>query len=844
MKKIIVFFTFAFILVFGFAFISHTEVKATGENDGKTVTTVGAAIRTAEPAGLRFAGEVSEAFVGTSVEYGFVITKGTVTKDTLLTRLAGSTANKVDAGDLDGQNRFYVSVINIPAKGYDTELTVLAYVEVDGAITYADSIVTRSILDVATVEVEDNSNDNAFINRIYNTSTFVLNGGEFTPTASAVVGAYKAGGDGGSGLTLSPKGNNYSNNWWYRVCLEKTGYDSHLYKVVATYAGGSSAIANKDIPVDYDYILAGYSGSYVTQATNIGNCEYVFISALATGAQIKASDDVELLLCGNANAAYPINDSTSLPNARRDHYTFNGWYGNVGLTGDTITTKLGNGAETFYAKWTPVNHTLSYDLQGGKVDGNSSLDNTIFTIESGAIALPIASRMSKTDYTFVEWNTRADGTGTSITELPAGSHANTTVYAIWASDIPIEVSLSSADSTLITEISPNKFVKSDFTAGRFTINGNPYTAGTQLFSSISAAIASAAANDVIYVFPGTYADNLTIGTSNLTIVGSNGLLELTHSSVFDESAANNAKITGTITVSSSTSNIILRGFLLKAKVTLSGVSTFALKNCVLSASSSVDGPVTVDAASNALVFDHIYQLGSGARCFYIKANVNGFDMQNCAVLDAATVNLAGSNNLDFVRFGSGTESQVYGTVVFKNNYVRACQSGLQVRNAKCNAKTTTFTIEGNYFYKVPAAVYLGAGSYAPASSTSVSYNISKNTFIDCGSKANDWDVIVVCAATNTNIQIHNNALIDSFKTNTGSKTDYVIKVRANEGTISCSNNYFEGTTGPISNVLNATGVSQLDTSTSTTTANAYEPYQVVEINSSIYIYGVNLSQEN
>ena len=242
MKKIVVFFTFVLILVFGFAFASHVEVKATGENDGKTVTTVGAAIRTAEPAGLRFAGEVSEAFVGSSVEYGFVITKGTVTKDALLERLASSSASKVNAGDLDAQNRFYLSVVNIPAKGYDTDLTALAYVEVDGNITYADAVLTRSILDIATIEVETNGSDNEFVNRIYNTSTFVLNGGELSGNGTFNIGAYNSGNSGTSGVTLCTlaKRTDGSGFYWRKVSLKRTGLDSHLFTIVENVPSGSN----------------------------------------------------------------------------------------------------------------------------------------------------------------------------------------------------------------------------------------------------------------------------------------------------------------------------------------------------------------------------------------------------------------------------------------------------------------------------------------------------------------------------------------------------------------------------------------------------------------------------
>lgn len=677
MKKIIVFFTFAFILVFGFAFISHTEVKATGENDGKTVTTVGAAIRTAEPAGLRFAGEVSEAFVGTSVEYGFVITKGTVTKDALLTKLAGSTANKVDAGDLDGQNRFYLSVINIPAKGYDTELTALAYVEVDGAITYADSVVTRSILDVATVEVEDNSNDNAFINRIYNTSTFVLNGGKFVPTTSAVVGAYEAGSAGSSGLTLSPKGNNQSNNWWYRVCLEKTGYDSHLYRVVATYAGGSSAIANKDIPVDYDYILAGYSGSYVTQATNIGNCDYVYISALAAGAEIKASDDFELLLSGNANEAYPINDGATLPNVTKDYYTFNGWYDNSSFTGSVVSTKSTNNAETFYAKYTPINYTLFYDLQGGQSGGSSSLDDVTFTVESSAIVLPLADTMTKEDNTFLGWYDNPSGSGEPITQIAAGSHENRTVYAVWEADVIEDLPLGSLDIATFNAKNIDIIVKSGL-SGKYKATGaglaSSYnsivynttggTAFTSLVDAVTYLNTEGISNKTIYVFTGSYSGDFTVSTANTSIVGPYYNVLGTGS----RASGSEANISGIITVGAD--GFTLRGVKFsgtgKAITWGTTISNLTIENVVSTASGkSTSGGRTAiiasDSAANNIVIRGLKLTctGTGGRnAIAIYGKVTGFTIENSSLTNGATSNSAS----EVIRI-----STIAGVVLVKNN---------------------------------------------------------------------------------------------------------------------------------------------------------------------------------
>ena len=517
MKKIVLFLVLLISFVFGLSFAYNTEVKATGENDGKTVTTVGASIRTADPAGLRFEGQVSEAFEGTVVTYGFVLTKGTVTKSVLLERLAASNAITENAGELDANNKFYVSVVNIPAMGYDTNITALAYVDVDGEKTYADDVVVRNIQALATHEVEVNSNDNAFINRIYNTSTFNLNGGAFAAAETGVVGAYNGGSGGDVGLTFAEKGVAASNSYWYRVCLKRTVYNN-IYEVTGTYSTDGTVL-NKDISVDYDYLLSGHGNTVgaVAKATSIGTYDYVYVSACAVGAIIRADNNIEMLKGGRLY----LESGQTLPSATKDYYTFNGWYDNALFTGDTITTQASTSNLTYYAKYTPVNYTLSYDLQGGLVDGNSSLASDTFTIESDAISLPAEGRMSREDYEFVEWNTRSDASGDTITSIPAGSHANITVYAIWASAAPTHVDLSSFDTSVITTLNPNYYVSTDFVAGKFEINGTEYSVGTELFSTLSAAITKASAGQKIYLFAGTYTEDVISLNKNVTIAGPN-----------------------------------------------------------------------------------------------------------------------------------------------------------------------------------------------------------------------------------------------------------------------------------------------------------------------------------
>ena len=509
MKKAIVVVVLLFTLILGFSFSFKTFVNATSDNDGKTVATIdGASIRTAEPLGLRFGGEVSEEFVGSSVEYGFLITKGTVTKSAIIERYAASTALAVDCGELDNNNRFYLSIVNFPSSEYKTRFTVLAYVSVDGEMTYADSVVSRSIFDVAEHEVTVNGSANEFVNKVYKSSTFVFNGGAFDITTKFEIGAINSGADGLSGITVCFKGNEASSFEadWYKVSARYSHLDDNLFEIVEAAATGVDLTDD-----DYDIVIAA----------DVNNAEdYAALEALASdlnnyikiGLIAYYGTDADLLLGGRLYLA----DGDLLPNATKNYYTFAGWFDNELLEGVAVTTKDGDDAEVFYAKYTPIEYHLTYDLQGGEVDGEDSLDSVAFTVESASINLPIASRMAKDGYAFVEWNTRADGSGDAITQISAGSHGDVTAYAIWQE--VVEVSLSSADLRTFASVTPTKYVKSDFTAGTFIIDGNTYTVGSdhKLYSTIAAALADVSSNnEIIYVFAGTYTE-ATLTTPNYT----------------------------------------------------------------------------------------------------------------------------------------------------------------------------------------------------------------------------------------------------------------------------------------------------------------------------------------
>ena len=113
-------------------------------------------------------------------------------------------------------------------------------------------------------------------------------------------------------------------------------------------------------------------------------------------------------------------------------YTFDGWYAdeertqafdfNTGISVDT----------TLYAKWSPNAYTVKFDANGG--DDGTMADQAFTFDEKQALA---GNAFARTGYTFVEWNTAADGSGRSyadaaeVADLTADSNGTVTLYAQW-----------------------------------------------------------------------------------------------------------------------------------------------------------------------------------------------------------------------------------------------------------------------------------------------------------------------------------------------------------------------------------------------------------------------------
>jgi uncharacterized repeat protein (TIGR02543 family) len=117
-----------------------------------------------------------------------------------------------------------------------------------------------------------------------------------------------------------------------------------------------------------------------------------------------------------------------LTSAQRTGYTFDGWFNDItGGTQITSASMVETPADiTIYAQWTPINYTISFDTGGGNLIANQTT-----TIESPILVLPQPTKLAST---FLGWTTQSNREGSGIMELPSGTSANVTLYAMWDAD--------------------------------------------------------------------------------------------------------------------------------------------------------------------------------------------------------------------------------------------------------------------------------------------------------------------------------------------------------------------------------------------------------------------------
>lgn len=137
----------------------------------------------------------------------------------------------------------------------------------------------------------------------------------------------------------------------------------------------------------------------------------------------------------NYRAEYDVNTKTfDLPKPERTGYTFLGWYKESSYKTKVTKVKKGSsGNIKLYAKWKEHKYKIKYNGNGA----TSGSMTEIKTCKYGKKYTLAPNKFKRKGYTFVGWNTKADGSGKlynnkeKVKKLTAKDGKTVTLYAQW-----------------------------------------------------------------------------------------------------------------------------------------------------------------------------------------------------------------------------------------------------------------------------------------------------------------------------------------------------------------------------------------------------------------------------
>lgn len=126
---------------------------------------------------------------------------------------------------------------------------------------------------------------------------------------------------------------------------------------------------------------------------------------------------------------YGVTLTLSSTKPTRTGYNFRGWNTKADGSGTSYAagaSYTANAAATLYAQWTVITYTVSYNANGGTGAPSSQ------TKKYGVPLVLDGKVPTRTNYSFLHWNTKSDNSGTAYTQYDNyTANASATLYAIW-----------------------------------------------------------------------------------------------------------------------------------------------------------------------------------------------------------------------------------------------------------------------------------------------------------------------------------------------------------------------------------------------------------------------------
>ncbi len=238
---------------------------------------------------------------------------------------------------------------------------------------------------------------------------------------------------------LDPEGNYQQGANSVDVVCSDTNPETASIRVKA---GDNTDMLNEDVDVyiDGDFVETVNTGEtglieYVIDYTDLEITDHT-IKAVAASGGASGSDDFTYLVNtvqfesngGTVVASTSAEIIIEEPETTKEGYTFEDWYKEESLINKVIFPYTVTGDITFYAKWLPIDYTITYDLVGGSLSGETT-NPTTYTIEASSFTLenPI-----KEGYTFTGWTGSGLSQASTSVEISNGSTGNLTYTANWS----------------------------------------------------------------------------------------------------------------------------------------------------------------------------------------------------------------------------------------------------------------------------------------------------------------------------------------------------------------------------------------------------------------------------
>ena len=198
----------------------------------------------------------------------------------------------------------------------------------------------------------------------------------------------------------------------------------------------------------------------------------------------------------NAPTSYTAQSADiTLPNPTKTGYAFAGWYTSSSFTGSKVTkiTSGSSGNKTFYAKWTAITYNVVFNSN----DGTNRTASQKFTYGTAQKLDANSFEPTTGKGEFIEWTTKANGTGTkykdqeSVTNLATTLGETVNLYAQWKKHI------ANANNIYIYDIEDE------------TWTGKAITPSVIIIENGSL--------DITDEFDITYSDNTEVGLATVTI---------------------------------------------------------------------------------------------------------------------------------------------------------------------------------------------------------------------------------------------------------------------------------------------------------------------------------------